>query len=55
MSLPGSSNARRDRENGDTTLVTAMLAVAALFMLAGTIVLSSWLHDFYGKFFWQVK
>jgi len=55
MSLPGSSSARRDdRDNGDTGMVTVMVTLAALFMLAGTIILSVWLNGFYGKFLWDI-
>ena len=52
MSLPGSSNS--SRTDGDTTLVTVMIAVAAIFLIIGTFLLSQKLKSYYGKFFWEV-
>ena len=51
MSLPGSSNSGAG--DGDTTLVTVMIAVAAVFLIVGTFVLSYRLKTDYGKFLWQ--
>jgi hypothetical protein len=31
-----------------------MVTLAATFMVVGTIILSIWLHKYYGKFFWQI-
>ena len=54
MSLPGSSNPVPVRSEGeDTTLVTVMFVVAAIFLVAGTIILSIPLKNFYDKFFWN--
>jgi hypothetical protein len=56
MSLPGSSNLGPGRgEGSDTTLVTVMFVVAAIFLVAGTIILSIPLKDFYDKFFWNFR
>jgi len=54
MSLPGSNRPQSRQPEGDTTLVTAMVAVAAAFLIAGTIALSIPLKNWYGKFFWEV-
>ncbi len=48
MSQPGSS-----RPNGEGTLLTIMLVVAAVFMLAGVIVVSMPLKEWYDKFLWN--
>ena len=55
MSPQGSSSSGTGRGDGETTLVTAMLAVAAIFVVAGTIILSIPLSQWYGQFFWNVN
>jgi hypothetical protein len=57
MSLPGSSNLGPVRGEGssDATLVTVMFVVAAIFLIAGTIILSIPLKDYYDKFFWNFR
>jgi len=54
MSLPGSNNSGAGRGDSDTTMVTVMVAVAAIFLILGTFVLSYKLKSYYGKFFWEV-
>jgi hypothetical protein len=50
MSQPGSS-----KQNGESTLLTVMLVVATVCMVTGVVLVSVWLHDFYGKFLWDFK
>ena len=51
MSLRGSNS----RGDGDTTLVTTMVGVAAVILLVGFFIFSTWLHGHYGKFFWDIR
>lgn len=51
MSLPGSSKGASG--NGEGILLTVMLIVAAIFMIAGTIMLSVPLKNWYEKFLWN--
>ncbi len=48
MSQPGSS-----KPDGEGTLLTIMLVVAAIFMIAGTIIVSTPLKEWYDKFLWN--
>lgn len=52
MSLPGSGKGAQGG-NGEGTLLTIMLVVAAVFMVVGTIILSVPLKQFYDKYLWN--
>lgn len=51
MSQPSYRNTSSDRE--DSPILTAMLGVAAVFILVAVIVLSYYLKTWYGAYLWN--
>ncbi len=55
MSLPGSNNVSPVREDGSSDLLTAMVVVAAVFMIIAAVKVSVVINSFYGKFLWDFQ
>ena len=51
MSQPNYRNTSSDHD--DSPILTAMLGVAAVFILAAVIVLSYYLNTWYGAYLWN--